>query len=266
MTPAGRCVDIDLGTPVQIDMLIRCAAAYSAKSQHERKYLLMRDSRCVMKILEIAQRQQVQKDGRKYSRFVVIRNTYPELTTTTIKSWHHWVPADIGNWRGQGPPTHHIRDEGIDMEVIFVSLDRPKDLAKVLGMEVTGAWINEAREVDKALIDGLTGRVGRFRPPKTVERDDWECVGAQILMDTNPPDKSLVVRARRAGPHTPRNEALCKSVTDAEEEMRKTIVNGKPLLGRDQKPSSSLRNRMQIALTRRTCKSARGLLPADLRR
>jgi hypothetical protein len=190
----------------------------------------------VMKILEIAKKQQPQKDGRRYSRFAVIRNTYPELTTTTIKSWHHWVPESLGHWKSQGPPTHRIIDSNIDMEVIFVSLDRPKDVRKVLGMELTGALIDEAREVDKPLIDGLTGRVGRFRPPKTVERDDYECVSPQIIMSTNPPEQDHWWYVLAEGDTTtPRNEELNKSVRDAEEAMRKTIVNGKPLLGRNQK-------------------------------
>lgn len=195
-----------------------------------------KSSGAVMKLLEIAQRQQPQKDGKRYSRFAVIRNTYPELTTTTIKTWHHWVPENIGSWKAQGPPTHRIVDANLDMEVIFVSLDRPKDLRKVLGMELTGAWVNEAREVDKTLIDGLTGRVGRFRPPKPVERDDYECVGPQIVLDTNPPEQDHWWYVLAEGDTTtPRNEELVKSVLDAEAVMRSTIVNGKPLLSPHQK-------------------------------
>lgn len=190
----------------------------------------------VMKVLEIAKKQQPQKDGRRYSRFAIIRNTYPELTTTTIKSWHHWVPESLGHWKAHGPPTHRIIDAHMDMEIIFVSLDRPKDVRKVLGMELTGALIDEAREVGKSLIDGLTGRVGRFRPPKTVERADYECVSPQIIMSTNPPEQDhwWYVLAEQ-DTTTARNEELIKSVRDAEEELRRTIVNGKPLLGPRQK-------------------------------
>jgi hypothetical protein len=189
-----------------------------------------------MGILASANEQQPQKDGRKYSRFAVIRNTYPELTTTTIKSWHHWVPETVGHWRAQGPPTHHIVDGNLDMEVIFVSLDRPKDVRKVLGMELTGALVEEAREVDKPLIDGLTGRVGRFQPPKTVMRDDYVCVRPQIRMTTNSPEQDhwWYVLAEQ-DTTTPRNEELVNSVKAAEEEMRRTVVNGKPLLGPHQK-------------------------------
>lgn len=171
---------------------------------------------CVMKLLMNADKQPKQADGRRHSRFAVIRNTYPELVTTTIKTWHQWVPESIGHWRAQGPPTHHIIDGERNMEVIFVSLDRPKDVRKVLGMELTGAWINEAREVNKQVIDGLTGRVGRY-PPKR----DGGCIDPQVIMDTNPPEIGhwWYVLAER-DTTSQRNADLVASVDVAEKEMR----------------------------------------------
>lgn len=170
----------------------------------------------VMKILVNANNQVVQKDGRRHSRFAIIRNTYPELTTTTIKTWHQWVPESLGSWKATGPPTHHIIDANLDMEVMFVALDRPEDVRKLLSLELTGAWINEAREVPKAILDGLTGRVGRF-PPKR----DGGCVNPQIVMDTNPPevDHWWYVLAER-DTSSQRNAELVESVIKAETEMR----------------------------------------------
>lgn len=177
----------------------------------------------VMKCLTISQAQEKQKDGRRYSRGAIIRNTYPELVSTTMKTWHQWVPKDLGYWgrRDNGPPTHHIRDNELDMEVMFVSLDRPADVKKVLGMELTWAWGNEARELEKAIIDGLTGRVGRFRPPKKVEKADYRCVNPQILLDTNPPEQGhwWYVLAER-DTTTQANADLIASVTKAEAELR----------------------------------------------
>ncbi len=50
-------------------------------------------------------------------------------------------------------------------------------------MELTGAWVNEAREIPKAVIDGLTGRVGRY-PSMAMGGTEW----SGIIADTNPPD------------------------------------------------------------------------------
>jgi len=141
---------------------------------------------CVVKLIKAAEKQQRGRDGWIRRRTAIIRNTYPELKTTTIKTWHQWVGADVGVWRDQGPPTHMIVDEALKFswEVMFIALDRPDDVRKLLSLELSDAWINEAREVPKAILDGLTGRVGRF--PRT--DGPHGCTDPQILMDTNPPD------------------------------------------------------------------------------
>lgn len=138
---------------------------------------------CIMDILSRAAAQKVGNDGKRRTRWAVIRNTYPELRTTTIKSWHQWVSPQIGRWVDTGPPTHHIVEGDLDLEVLFIALDRPDDIAKLLSMELTGAWVNEAREVPKAVIDGLTGRVGRY-PSVLMGGCSW----SGIIADTNPPD------------------------------------------------------------------------------
>lgn len=138
---------------------------------------------CVMEVLRRAQQQAAGPDGKKRSRWAVVRNTYPELKTTTIKTWHQWVPESIGRWQSEGPPTHTITDGALHLEVLFIALDRPEDVRKLLSLELTGAWINEAREVPKAVLDGLTGRVGRY-PSKRDGGASW----CGIIMDTNPPD------------------------------------------------------------------------------
>lgn len=139
---------------------------------------------CIMEILRRAKEQRINVDGKRKTRWAVIRNTYPELRTTTIKSWHQWVPAHLGRWVDTGPPTHHIVEGDLDMEVLFIALDRPDDIAKLLSMELTGAWVNEAREVPKAVMDGLTGRVGRY-PSVLMGGCSW----SGIIADTNPPDQ-----------------------------------------------------------------------------
>lgn len=123
------------------------------------------------------------RNGVRRARWAVIRNTYPELKTTTIKTWHQWFDKSLGAWQEEGPPTHYINSGGFDMEVMFLALDRPEDIRKLLSLELTGAWINEARETPKAILDGLTGRVGRYPPAKSGAKG-W----SGVIMDTNSPD------------------------------------------------------------------------------
>jgi hypothetical protein len=138
---------------------------------------------CVMDILKIANSQAPASDGVRYTRHAAIRNTYAELRTTTMKTWHQWIPQSLGRWVDEGPPRHHIKAQGIDMEVVFLALDRPDDVKRALGLELTTAWGNEAREIPKEIIDALTGRVGRY-PGANL----GGCTRKGIILDTNPPD------------------------------------------------------------------------------
>lgn len=46
---------------------------------------------CVMKLVRNVQKQVRLRDGWIRRRTAVIRNTFPELRTTTIKTWHQWI-------------------------------------------------------------------------------------------------------------------------------------------------------------------------------
>jgi hypothetical protein len=176
---------------------------------------------CVMKLLRNASLQPMTASGFRRSRYAIIRNTFPELKTTTMQTWHQWIPKNVGRWVSQGPPTHHIIDPQtkIDMEVWFVALDSLDDVKKLLSMELTGAWINEAREVPKTILDGLTGRVGRFRPSIT-EPHLWP-YNPQILMDTNPPDSDHWWYAlAEKDTSTEFGREMLRSMAEAEAELR----------------------------------------------
>ena len=146
---------------------------------------------CAAEIMLRAVRQKPSpRDGIRYSRFAVVRNSYPMLRTTTLKTWMELFPENVWGRAHWSPPiTHHIKlptrgdAHGIDCEVIFLALDQPKDVRKLLSLELTGAWINEARELPKAIIDGLSHRVGRY-PTKADGGASWR----GIWMDSNPMD------------------------------------------------------------------------------
>jgi hypothetical protein len=143
---------------------------------------------CVIAILQHILEQRPDRNGVRRSKWAIVRNTYPELKTTTISTWHEIVPPNVGRWVAQGPPSHTLTgmlDDGTkyDAEVIFLALDSQADVKKLLSMNLTAAWVNEAREVPQSVIDGLTGRVGRY-PSEADGGASW----SGVLMDTNPPD------------------------------------------------------------------------------
>jgi hypothetical protein len=139
-----------------------------------------KSSGCVMEILRRAVEQKPGPDGLRRTRFAVIRNTRPQLKDTTRKTFEQWLPDALGTWN-ESDFEFHMRFRDVDCEVLFRALDRPADVRKVLSLELTGAYINEAREIAQEVINGLQGRVGRY-PSKAQGGPTW----FGIFMDTNP--------------------------------------------------------------------------------
>jgi hypothetical protein len=64
-------------------------------------------------------------DGIRRSRWLVVRNTSPQLETTTIKTWLSWFPEHIFGKMNMKPPiTHNIKINDMELEVIFLALDK----------------------------------------------------------------------------------------------------------------------------------------------
>ena len=150
-----------------------------------------KSSACVSEILRRAARQKPGPDGVRRTRFAVIRNTYPELRDTTRKTFEEWIPQDprFGKWNEQrfSYTMEFLHNDGegnkhpLHCEVLFRALDRPEDVKKLLSLELTGAYINECREVPKYILDVLETRVGRY-PSKMEGGASWFGIWA----DTNP--------------------------------------------------------------------------------
>lgn len=141
---------------------------------------------CCMKILLLALQQSAGADGVARSRVVIVRNTFPELKSTTIKTWLEWFPEEtFGKVRWDSPITQTLQlGHNRTLEAVFLAIDRPEDTKKLLSLETTWVWLNEVRELPKAVLDAASGRVGRYPSSKTGASADFPCV----LMDTNPPD------------------------------------------------------------------------------
>lgn len=139
---------------------------------------------CCMEMIRRA-REQEPFEGVRRSRWAAVRNTYPELRTTTIKTWQDWSGAPV-KWDSpiSSMFVRKLPDGTmVELEVLFMSLDRPDDVKKLKSLDLTGVWLNEASELAKAVLDMSTGRVGRF-PSKVHGGPSW----SGVIMDTNCPD------------------------------------------------------------------------------
>lgn len=146
-----------------------------------------------MEIFRRMREQEPGVDGKRKTRFAIIRNTYPELETTTIKTWLDWFPEDpFGKMNRAKPMCHHVEYGDVSSEVYFLALDRPEDIKKLLSLELTGIFFNEARELPLNVITTGLDRVGRYPSqrdrPSHISKENWPtwCGG---IADTNPPDE-----------------------------------------------------------------------------
>jgi hypothetical protein len=151
-------------------------------------------------IMRLAQLQEPSPhDGVRRFKCGIVRNTYGELISTTLKTWRAMFPEELcGPIRYSAPITHRIfvpakgrpGDEnhkpGLDLEIEFLALDRPKDVKKLLSWEGSIIWFNECREIERAIFDAATARVGRY---PSFAQGGVACSFAGIIADTNPPDE-----------------------------------------------------------------------------
>jgi len=138
---------------------------------------------CTMDLLRQAVNQPPDDSSKRRSRFVVVRNTYRQLSDTTIKTVHDWIPPGVaGKWL-KSDKTFLLNFGDVESEWIFRALDDPDDVANMMSLEVTSAWVNEYRSIDAEVFAAILGRVGRFPKKKFVP--PWY----GVIMDSNPPDE-----------------------------------------------------------------------------
>lgn len=148
---------------------------------------------CINEILRLAADQHPNDQGIRKTRWAFIRNTTPELRTTTLNTFRQWIPDEIC------PITMHPLITGkldqpmqdgtrIEAEFLFLALDNDKDVRKLLSLEITGAFINEAREISFSVVKAARERIGRY-PARIDGYQNVEnpCKRKALLMDTNPP-------------------------------------------------------------------------------
>ena len=158
---------------------------------------------CIFEVMHCIDTQEPDKHGYRRSRWVVCRNTYPDLQTTTIKDWRAITDQlPIGHFSNGVPPTwtcEYRKGDGTTVkgEVMFVSFDGYGDEKKARGMQLTGVYFEELKELSKINVDMLQSRVTRFPPKAEVpnakfhiiscsnapERDHWL---AKMAFDIKP--------------------------------------------------------------------------------
>jgi hypothetical protein len=127
-----------------------------------------KSSGCILHCFLNAMKQAPGKDGVRRSKYAVLRASYPNLKSTTIDSWvNDWfgplikVVYDIPI-RGQVIMDHPDGKTMIEMNLVFLALDREEDVNKLQSLQLTGAHLNEAAEMPRGIYQMLKSRINRF--------------------------------------------------------------------------------------------------------
>lgn len=143
-----------------------------------------KSSACTIDVPRRAAEQEHAPDGFRHTRFAIVRNTGPQLRDTTIKTWMNWFPnGTIGYWHATSK-TYFIKIGDLRCEVMFRALDDEQDIKNLLSLELTGAWLNECREIPWKIFEALDGRIERYPNDEHHGKQTW----CGIWADTNPPN------------------------------------------------------------------------------
>ncbi len=132
--------------------------------------------------------------GVRRTKFLLMRNTMQQLKTTVkplIDSWLVEIPTRMGGypageWRlsdNTFEMKFRLQDgTSVHSDFIMMAADTPDDVRRLLSVEASAAWVEEAREVDEAVFNGLQGRVARF-PSRAAGGVTYP----GVICSTNPP-------------------------------------------------------------------------------
>lgn len=120
-----------------------------------------------MRLFKGMMEMEPEPDGVRRSRWLVTRNSYPDLEESTIKTWLQWFPEKVyGRFFWTAPYVHEIRLPGIEADVTFEAFDGDADIQSLKSREYTGVWVNEGQFYPQKLVTTLYERSGRYPRPR----------------------------------------------------------------------------------------------------
>jgi hypothetical protein len=137
---------------------------------------------CLFELFRRAAEQTPAPDGLRYTRFAIVRQTLKSLRDTVLKDVVSWLEG-IAEWK-VSESTIYIKAGDIRSEWLLIPLDNPEDQRRLLSLQLTGAWMSEAIEMDVALMSPLAGRLGRY-PAANQGGASW----FGLIADTNMPSE-----------------------------------------------------------------------------
>jgi hypothetical protein len=149
------------------------------------KYLFIRgsvgsgkSSGCILHCFLSAMKQAPYPDGVRRSRYGILRATYPNLKSTTVESWKEWfgplikIVYDVPI-RGHVRMNHPDGKTTVEMDLVFLALDREEDVIKLQSLQLVGAHLNETAEIPRGVFQMLKSRIDRY-PKRFFVHPDYD--------------------------------------------------------------------------------------------
>lgn len=129
-------------------------------------------------------------NGVRRTKFILMRNTVGQLKATVKPLIDQWFVTLAGGTLGRWRLTENVfemdfvLDDGtrVFSEFCLMAADTPDDVRRLLSLEASAAWCEEAREIDPEVFSGLQGRVNRFP-----NRAAGGVTYPGVIFSTNPP-------------------------------------------------------------------------------
>jgi len=149
----------------------------------------------IIELLKMAMMQKPDKNNERTSKWVVVRETYPQLLETTFASFKLWLTPNKTTRRYTHSAPMRIRwtdrmNDGtrLNAEFIFMAVAKPDDYENLKSLELTGGFINECGAMDGEIVPAVLSRCGRYPPPNSAVDIDDPITRVSLIMDTNPPE------------------------------------------------------------------------------
>jgi hypothetical protein len=143
-------------------------------------------------LMDLVQRSvnQAPFKGVRRTKHAILRNTVAQLKTTVKPMMETWLVTMTGGSMGQWRLTDGVFEVRFKLpdntvvhsEFMLLAADTPDDVRRLLSLEVSSAWVEEAREVDSEVFSGLQGRVNRY-PARIAGGVTYP----GVICSTNPP-------------------------------------------------------------------------------
>jgi hypothetical protein len=145
----------------------------------------------ILKIVHEAKRIAACPDGIRRSRAIWIRQSREQLRDTSIPDFLSWLPDGLAGTFHKTEYKFLLEFDDVSCEVLFRGLDDAGDVRRLLSLQATFAIADEFRELNPAVFDALTGRLGRY-PSKALNgvgcKDDYGNQIDKMWGMSNPPD------------------------------------------------------------------------------